>query len=258
MDVQCHVTGGVANGCVRVSGGIVDQPQGFVVCFVGALRLGCSNGTEGDKHGDVNIDHIVEESPDNMLDKANGLCRKRRGVVDIFRVLDFGAIDGLRPGVGGIASAFGVGMLELVQCFVNVAWHGDADSTVGIILREGKAAEKRSIPVDGDGVQAAECVNEMVRGGIAGVLDAKIVDDHREHNGQVGVCTEQRRTGDGGIAVLGEMQIEALVGDDAGFLEAGHAFSGFEVDPSVRGKCKKFVLCDDLVRVEWRGRHMYS
>ena len=39
--------------------------------------------------------------------------------------------------------------------------------------------------------------------------------------------------GVGGIAVLGEMQSEAVVGDDAVLLEAGHAFSDFEVDPAV-------------------------
>ena len=67
----------------------------------------------------------------------------------------------------------------------------------------------------------------MVRGGVASVLDAKIIDDHREHNGQVGVCPEQRRVGGRGIAVLGDMQSEAVVGDDAGLLEAGHNFSDF-------------------------------
>ena len=94
VDVQDYVAGRVASGRVRVRGGIIDQPQGFVICFVGALGLGCSNGTEGDEHGDVNGNHIIEESPDNLLNKADGIWRKRRGVVDIFRVLEFGAIDG--------------------------------------------------------------------------------------------------------------------------------------------------------------------
>ena len=67
----------------------------------------------------------------------------------------------------------------------------------------------------------------MVRVGIAGVLDVKIVDNQREHNDQVGVFSEQQREGGGGISVLGEMQSEAVVGDDAGLLEAGHNFSDF-------------------------------
>ena len=73
----------------------------------------------------------------------------------------------------------------------------------------------------------------MVRGGVAGVLDAKIFNDHREHNRQVIVCPEQRRAGGGGIAVIGKMQSETVVGDDAGLLEARHAFLDFEVDPDV-------------------------
>ena len=216
--------------------------------------MGFSNGTKSDEHGDVDGNFIVEESPENLLNKADGLWRKRGRVVKILRVLEFGAIGGLRPGVGGILSEFGVGILELVQCFVNVAWHRDVNIPVGLIPREGEAAEKRSGPVNGDGLQAAECGNEMVRRGVAGVLDAEIVDNKREHYGQVGVCPEQRRAGDGGIAVFGDMQSEAIVGNDAGLLEAGHAFSDLEVDPAVLGKCKKVVLRNDLIRYRVEGQ----
>ena len=68
---------------------------------------------------------------------------------------------------------FGVGMLELVQCFIDVAWNRDIDSLVGVFPHKGEATEKRSEPVDGDGVQAAECGNDMVWGGVAGALDVK-------------------------------------------------------------------------------------
>ena len=121
LDVQDHAVGGVANGCVRASGGIFDQLQGFVVCFVGALELGCSCGTMGGKHGDVYNNHTVEEIPGNLLYKADSIWRKRGGVVKIVCVLDFGAKNGLHPGVGGILSAFGEGMLEIVQYFVDLA-----------------------------------------------------------------------------------------------------------------------------------------
>ena len=77
--------------------------------------------TEGDEHGDVNGNRISEESTNDMLNKEDCLWRKHRGVVEILRVLEFCAIGGLRPGVGEILSAFGLGMLELVQCFVDVA-----------------------------------------------------------------------------------------------------------------------------------------
>ena len=73
----------------------------------------------------------------------------------------------------------------------------------------------------------------MVRGGVDSVLDAAIVDNKREHYGQVGVCPERRRAGDGGMAMFGEMQCEAVVENDAGLLEAGHAFLDIEVKPSI-------------------------
>ena len=73
----------------------------------------------------------------------------------------------------------------------------------------------------------------MVRGGVTAVLDYEIVDDKRKNYGQVCVCPEQRLAGEGGIAVFGEMQSESVVGDDAGLLEARHAFLDFEVEPDV-------------------------
>ena len=50
------------------------------------------------------------------------------------------------------------------------------------------------------------------------------------------------------------MQSEAVVGDDSGLLEAGHAFLDFEVDFVVQVKCKKLVLCNDLVRDKVEGQ----
>ena len=233
MYVQDNIAGGVVNGRIRVCGGIIEKPQGFVISFFGALGLGCSDGNKCDNHGDVDGNRIVKESTNDLLNKADGLWRKSGGVVDIFRVLDFGTIGGMRPGMGGILLAFGVEMLELVQCFVDVAWNRHVNSPVGVVPHESEAAEKRSGPVDGDGVQNAECGDEMVHGGVAGVLDVKIVNDKREHYGQVGVFPEQRRAGYRGIAVFGEIQSEAVVGNDTGLLEAGHAFLYLKVDPAV-------------------------
>ena len=115
VDMQDHVADGVANGRVRVCGGIIEQPQGFVICFFGALGLSFSDGTKGNEHGDVDSNCIVEEIPEDLLNKADGVWKNRGGVVEIVRILDFGTIGGMRPGVEGILSAFGVGMLELVQ-----------------------------------------------------------------------------------------------------------------------------------------------
>ena len=88
-------------------------------------------------------------------------------------------------------------MLEIVQCFVDVAWHRDVNSPVGVIHREGESVEKRSRPVNGDYVQGEECGNEMVRGGVNGVFVSEVFDNQREYNGQVDVCPEQRQGGSG-------------------------------------------------------------
>ena len=52
--------------------------------------------------------------------------------------------------------------------------------------------------------------------------------------------------GDRGISVFGDMKREAVIGNDAGLLEGRHAFLDIEVDPDVRGNCKKVVLRNDL------------
>ena len=79
VDVQDHVAIGVANDRIQVCGSIIEQPQGFVICFVGALVLGCSVGTEGDKYGDVDGDRIVEESSKDLLKTGGRYLAEARG-----------------------------------------------------------------------------------------------------------------------------------------------------------------------------------
>ena len=47
---------------------------------------------------------------------------------------------------------------------------------------------------------------------------------------------------------MGKVRFEPVVGDAAGLFEAGHAFSGLEVDPSVRTERAEVVLVDYFVR----------
>ena len=77
-----------------------------------------------------------------MLNKADGIWRKRGGFVESVCVFDFGAIDGLRLGMGGILLESEVGMMELLQYFVDLAWNRDVHSPVGVILRKGEDAGK--------------------------------------------------------------------------------------------------------------------
>ena len=63
----------ISNGCVQVGDGIVEQPKGFVVGFIGDLGLGGSDGTKGEEHVDVDGNHIVEESTSDLLDNADNI-----------------------------------------------------------------------------------------------------------------------------------------------------------------------------------------
>ena len=76
VDVQDHVAGRVANGRVRVRGSIIEQPQGLVIYFVGDLGLGCCDGAEGDEHGDNDGNRILDEIPNDLLNKADGIWRE--------------------------------------------------------------------------------------------------------------------------------------------------------------------------------------
>ena len=50
-----------------------------------------------------------------------------------------------------------------------------------------------------------------------------------------------------GETKLGEVSFKSVVGDAAGLLEAGHAFSDIEVDPAVGTERAEAVLFNDLV-----------
>ena len=75
INVENHVTGMEVNDCIRVRGCIVEESSaGLHGCLcAGSLRGG--NGVESFEDGVVNGTSIVEEHPDNLLDKFLG----RRG-----------------------------------------------------------------------------------------------------------------------------------------------------------------------------------
>ena len=52
---------------------------------------------------------------------------------------------------------------------------------------------------------------------------------------------------------MGEVSFESVVGNAAGLLEAGHAFSGIWVDPDVGTECTEAVLVGNFVRDSCQG-----
>ena len=121
--------------------------------------------------------------------------------------------------------AFGRRMLEFVQGCLEIFWHGDVTGACGIVTVNGKSAEEGTGPVDGDGVEFLEGLDEVVGVLFADVLDPKVINGEGEKDGLGGVIPESRGSGNRGEATMGEVSFESVVGDAAGLFEAGHAFS---------------------------------
>ena len=95
----------------------------------------------------------------------------------------------------------------------------------GIVPVDGESIEEGTGPVDVDGVEFLEGLDEVVGVLFSGVIDAKVVNDEGEKYGLGGVLPQPWGSGYRGETELGEVSFESVVGDAAGFLEAGHAFS---------------------------------
>ena len=121
--------------------------------------------------------------------------------------------------------AFGRRMLEFVQDCLEIFWHGDVAGACGIVPVNVESAEEGTGPVDGDGVEFLEGLDEVVGVLFANVLDPKVINDKVENDGLGGVLPERRGSGNRGKAKMGEVSFESVVGDAAGLFEAGHAFS---------------------------------
>ena len=76
MDVEDHVAGNVHDGGIWVRGGVVEEPDYFVVSLLSGFGLGGCNGAESDEHGRVDGHGIVEESTGDFLDKVCLFFRK--------------------------------------------------------------------------------------------------------------------------------------------------------------------------------------
>ena len=95
----------------------------------------------------------------------------------------------------------------------------------GIVPVDGESAEEGTSPVDGDGVEFLEGLDEVVGVLFSDVLDAKVVYNEGEKYGFGVVLPQCRGSGYRGETELGKVSFELVVGDAAGLLEAGYAFS---------------------------------
>ena len=88
----------------------------------------------------------------------------------------------------------------------------------GIVPVNGESAEEGNSPVDGDGVEFLQGLDEE------NLLDAKVINDKGEKYGLGVVLPQRRGSGYRGKTELREVSFESVVGNAAGLLEAGHAF----------------------------------
>ena len=181
------------------------------------------------------------------MEMSEGLGVEEWRGVGIGRVLDGGAVVGWIPGVRGVLRTCGGHVHEFVECAGDVAWHGDVDGAGGVVPFEGEAAIEGAGPVGGDGVLCLESVDEMLCVFGADVFDAEVVDDECESDWSSGVAEETRRVFCGGVAVLGEMFLEAVVGENAGLRKAVHAFANLDHYHVVVDEVGKCILLHDVV-----------
>ena len=120
--------------------------------------------------------------------------------------------------------AFGRWMLEFVKVCLEIFGHGDVTGACGIVPVNGEFAEERTGPVDGDGIQFLEGLDEVVGVFLADVLDPKVINDEGENDGLCGVLLERRGSGNRGESKVGKVIFEPVVGDASGLFETGHAF----------------------------------
>ena len=73
--------------------------------------------------------------------------------------------------------AFGRQMLEFVKGCLEIFRYGDVAGACHIVPANGDSAEEGIVPVDGDGIQFLEGLDEVVGVLLASVLEPKVIND---------------------------------------------------------------------------------
>ena len=92
MDAEEDVTGCVADGSVRVGGGIVEEFGNGFCCGFGSFGLRCSKGAECHGHSWIDGTGVVEERANNLLYSGFGFGGECSCVVRWLRQLEFYSI----------------------------------------------------------------------------------------------------------------------------------------------------------------------
>ena len=76
----------------------------------------------------------------------------------------------------GVLRSFGRRMLEFVKGCLEIFEHGDVAGACSIVSVNGESSEEGTGPVDGDGIQFWEGLDEVVGVSLADVLDPKVIN----------------------------------------------------------------------------------
>ena len=112
-----------------------------------------------------------------MLHKVDFFGGEERRRVVVRCILHMRPIGWFCPGVWGVLRVFGRRMLEFVKGCLEIFGHGDVAGACGIVPVNGESTEEGTGPVDGDGIQFLEGLDEVVSVFFADVLDPKVIND---------------------------------------------------------------------------------
>ena len=188
---------------------------------------------------------LYQKKNDNVLYTLDLFVRNWGASVIFDRLLHLGAVLNELRLVQGMLRLFWIGVLVLSSLSLDVARDGQVNMPHVIIPVEGDATKLLSLPVNSHFVVFFQCFLQ-----IFGVLDSLALHSKiiAEHDGAPHVALEARGELTLVVAVLAELLLEELVGQDACFRKSIHADINFEIDILVVENAVQVVFFDNLIR----------
>ena len=146
------------------------------------------------------------------MDSGDAFFVEARGIVDWERELGIFAVSVGRT-VEGAVLGFGAFMLEALQKFLDVAWHGDVDGALVVVPVEADSTIKFAVPVDVQGVMFLESFEQVVGMLFSDIFDTEVIYDEGKTDGTGDVFPQAWGVGYFVVPMLGEALGEELVGE---------------------------------------------
>lgn len=246
-DGKDHVAGVETNFGIGMGGEVVEKHVAGSSGVFGRSSLIVRNFVEsGDDRG-VTTARVVKKQTRNLLDTLDTKFIEERRQIGVGK-LDFLAVDGSGPEMGGMLRAAGCRMTQSQQGFGDIAGHGEVDVTGVIIPVDLKTEVTGTGPVFGQSVSGGKSSKEVVRVSFGEEFDAEIVDSKGEGGSAIGMAPEARGLTDREVAEGSKMSFELIVGQDGSLFEAIHPFADFDVNVAfgIEMGVSQGILVDDF------------